>query len=61
MRSKRVKGEELSGSTTISLTFLLAKYCIFRTSILPYDDDDSIKDIVGVSQVVEGAKCSEFE
>lgn len=29
--------------------------------MLPYDDDDSIKDVVGVSQVAEGAKCSEFE
>lgn len=28
---------------------------------LPYNDNDSIKDIVGVSQVVEGAKCCEFE
>ncbi len=28
---------------------------------LPYDDNDSIKDVVGVSQVVERAKCSNFE
>lgn len=28
---------------------------------LPYNNNDSIKDIVGVSQVVEGAKCCDFE
>lgn len=28
---------------------------------LPYNNNDSIKDIVGVPQVVEGAKRCEFE
>lgn len=33
----------------------------YSFSLVPYDDDDSIKDIVGVSQVAERAKCSNFE
>lgn len=28
---------------------------------LPYNDNDPIKDVVRVSQVVKRAKCSEFE
>lgn len=34
---------------------------LYTISVVPYDDDDSIKDIVGVSQVVERTKCSNFE
>lgn len=29
--------------------------------MLPYDDDDSIKDVVGVSQVAKGAERRDLE
>ena len=37
------------------------KYMLYKISFVPYNDNDSVEDIVGVSQVVEGAKSCDLE
>lgn len=33
----------------------------YTISVVPYNNDDSIEDVVRVPQVVKRAKCSDFE